>query len=370
MNNVVDEKTDHIIAIEKAILTSNVHKLRKLALKGFVNNDLRRQAWPLLLDCMIENDSERRKEDVEHKMNNDYYDQIEKDVHRSMNHFDVNKDYSSLERTHDQQILQRMLNAVFYYNKDLHYTQGFHDMCSVFYIVCGERLGTVLSESLAKRHMRDLTRDNLNVFQWVLDLILPLLSLCDHEMHLFLTNANVTAFFALSWILTWFAHNITQFEDIARIYDYFLSSHPIKPLYMTVTLMLHCREDLLSITDVDQAGIHKFFQEFQWNIDFNVIIDKCEQIFCSHPPHQLYQLSMEKLSKLPKDSPFLAQDINEIENLKENYSGWYLAHSIWHYRNPRFWSHFMFPISLSVLLGYLLLTIDKGSVTSNFAIKF
>ena len=115
-----------------------------------------------------------------------HHDQIKKDTVRSMHHFDITKKYSLKERKREQDALERILHGIFIDNKDLHYTQGFHDICSVFYIVCGENLGRILSENLVKRHMRDAARDNMNVFQFILKLLFPLLSLVDKDLYKFL----------------------------------------------------------------------------------------------------------------------------------------------------------------------------------------
>lgn len=41
-----------------------------------------------------------------------------------------------------------------------------------------------------------------------------------------------TPYFALSWLLTWFAHDVPDLDSIARLFDLFLASHPLMPLYL------------------------------------------------------------------------------------------------------------------------------------------
>jgi hypothetical protein len=45
-------------------------------------------------------------------------------------------------------------------------------------------------------------------------------------------KAEVQPFFALSWILTWFSHGFDNLDDIARLFDLFIPSHPLMPLYV------------------------------------------------------------------------------------------------------------------------------------------
>ena len=190
--------------IEKAIDRKDISKLRELSRRGFgfVNTSLRKRVWPLLLGCDEEEDTDKTgQEDM--KFEHDYTAQISKDTARSMYSFDVVKELSLSERQQQQAALERILNGIYKANPSMHYTQGFHDMCSVFYIVCGEELGAKLSENLAKRHMRDLVRDNIEIYQFVLKLLFPLLAICDSELHSIFADAELSSIFALSWILTW-----------------------------------------------------------------------------------------------------------------------------------------------------------------------
>eukprot|EP01084_Bolivina_argentea_P269293 457641_1 len=352
------QQKEQIKKVSKAIHHKNVFELRRLSRNGFVTNELRKKAWPLLLGCgnnETESDNKNDNQDKETKHN--YYDQIKKDAIRSMHHFDVTKNYSLKERQREQEALERILNGIFMNNKNLHYTQGFHDMCSVFYIVCGENLGQKLSENLAKRHMRDLVRENMNVYQFILKLLFPLLSLVDIELYNILSP--LSSIFALSWLLTWFAHNIGTFNDISRLYDFFLSTHPLMPLYFSVSLLIQCKSQLYKINKIenggplDQGRLHQFFQDFHWNINIDKIINKSDHIFSRYPPHDFYrQYFIDDLSNLPKDSPFLAKNINEIENMKSKYSG-YDLNSIWCYQNPKFWRYIAIPMLTAVVIFHV-----------------
>jgi len=45
--------------------------------------------------------------------------------------------------------------------------------------------------------------------------------------------------FALSWVLTWLAHEIESVKIIARVFDYFLCSHPLAPVYVATSVLLY-----------------------------------------------------------------------------------------------------------------------------------
>ena len=39
------------------------------------------------------------------------------------------------------------------------------------------------------------------------------------------------SFFCLSWVITWFGHDIADFNEVARIYDALICSHPLHYIY-------------------------------------------------------------------------------------------------------------------------------------------
>lgn len=44
------------------------------------------------------------------------------------------------------------------------------------------------------------------------------------------------AHFALSWVLTWFAHVYDEFDDVCRIFDFVLATHPLAPVYLSTAV--------------------------------------------------------------------------------------------------------------------------------------
>ena len=64
-----------------------------------------------------------------------------------------------------------------------------------------------------------------------------LLLQADMEVHEQLAAAEVPPFFALGWFITWFAHNVPHLDQISRIFDALLASHPLMPLYLSAAVM-------------------------------------------------------------------------------------------------------------------------------------
>ena len=59
----------------------------------------------------------------------------------------------------------------------------------------------------------------------------------DPELHEHIMESGIPPFFALSWFITWFAHNVPDLADISRIFDALIASHPLMPLYLSAAVM-------------------------------------------------------------------------------------------------------------------------------------
>jgi hypothetical protein len=88
-------------------------------------------------------------------------------------------------------------------------------------------------------------------------LLMPLISYFDREVHEFLLDCDMEPFFALSWIITWFSHDIRDTALVKRLFDAFIVSHPLLPLYMTVAMVCHPnnRAEVLA-AECDFAIVH------------------------------------------------------------------------------------------------------------------
>lgn len=68
-------------------------------------------------------------------------------------------------------------------------------------------------------------------------------------------RSGVGTMFCLPWFLTWYSHSLNRYRDVVRLYDYFLASPPLLPLYLVVTIVVHRQDELLN-TDCDIASVH------------------------------------------------------------------------------------------------------------------
>ena len=112
---------------------------------------------------------------------------------------------------------------------------------------------------LSQFHLRDCMRANFLQLQTCIRLtIFPLIAYFDRPVHEFLESCEMEPFFALSWVITWFSHEIRDTESVKRLFDFFLVSHPLMPIYVAVAMVCHPlnRQDILH-TDCDFAAVHQ-----------------------------------------------------------------------------------------------------------------
>jgi len=111
---------------------------------------------------------------------------------------------------------------------------------------------------MSQQHLRDPMRADFLQLQTALKLVLmPMIAAFDGEVHSHLYDCDMEPFFAISWIITWFSHDVRDTAVVKRLFDFFLVSHPMMPIYMSVAMTIHPlnRIEVLS-TDCDFACVH------------------------------------------------------------------------------------------------------------------
>ena len=64
-------------------------------------------------------------------------------------------------------------------------------------------------------------------------------------------------FFCLSWIITWFSHDVRDTNLVKRLFDAFLVSHPMLVVYVSIAMMIHpVNRKIILETDCDFAALH------------------------------------------------------------------------------------------------------------------
>lgn len=68
----------------------------------------------------------------------------------------------------------------------------------------------------------------------------------DPELASLARDLDLPPYYALSWFITWFSHDVGGLDAAARLFDLFLSVHPLMPLYVGAAAMRSQRAALLA----------------------------------------------------------------------------------------------------------------------------
>ena len=187
------------------------------------------------------------------------------------------------QRKHLQQLQQQ----------DIYYYQGLHDIASVLLLVLEDEVRAFfVLQHLVVHHLRDCTRCDLIPVLESLTLVFFLLKKQDLELHDHIRSSQVPAHFALAWRLTWFSHDMKDVDQCARLFDVFIASHPLMPIYVGVAALVSNRKRILE-TECDFATMHQLLQSIKvtdGGLQTPVLIRKALQMYKTDPPNTLVRM--------------------------------------------------------------------------------
>ena len=237
-------------AIDAALRARDVHALHALAFtSGFGSKRL--DCWAVLLgvdlNALAPLDVASAASDSVHRDKST----VDKDVARSLWRFADGR-----TRKRRRACLRRVLNATF--DDDVCYYQGFHDVAEVVLGVCGfERphVAVALCRALARTRFADATRASFEAVALSLRLVVPLVFAGDAALGAALFAGPDESWellreplWALSWVITWFAHDVEDGGALLDLWDRLLAGsalEPCYPLYVAAALVLERRGELL-----------------------------------------------------------------------------------------------------------------------------
>ena len=100
----------------------------------------------------------------------------------------------------------------------------------------GEEDGYTTAIHLAHSHFRDFMSSNLEIIHVLVDAMLAIVQSCDVEVYAKLAELSVPPFFCVSWMLTWFAHDVDSVSTAQSMFDFFIANHPSAIIYASAVL--------------------------------------------------------------------------------------------------------------------------------------
>jgi hypothetical protein len=84
----------------------------------------------------------------------------------------------------------------------------------VLLLVAGEPAAFEMLCQLSTGHLRDATRSSLDPVIELLGLMGPIVAAADPELASYLAKQGLPPFYALSWFITWFSHDLADFGEV------------------------------------------------------------------------------------------------------------------------------------------------------------
>nr|XP_056710832.1 TBC1 domain family member 20-like [Euleptes europaea] len=259
---------------------------------GLLTDEIRRQVWPKLLGVNVY--SLPAKPGREVRQNHKDYNQVLLDVHRSSRRFPPGM------RAEQRQILQEQLIDVILHvlkaHPELHYYQGYHDIAVTLLLVSGERMAMALLERLSTLHLRDFMDPTMDSTKHILNYLMPILQQESPRLHAFMLRVEVGTIFALSWLITWYGHVLSNFHHVLRLYDFFLASHPLMAVYFAAAIVLYREEEVLSC-DCDMPSVHQLLSHIPPDLPYETLVVRAHLLFRRLPHTELVKQAALQLHK-------------------------------------------------------------------------
>ncbi|CAH1953893.1 unnamed protein product [Acanthoscelides obtectus] len=313
-----EEESEKRALIEEKLGDKNItlQTWQNLAISryGLVADDLRCQVWPLLLG--VDPSKDEIIPSLEELSSHSEYQQVVLDVNRSLKRFPPGIPYKQRLALQDQ-LTVLILRVIIKY-PDLRYYQGYHDVAITFLLVVGEAVSFRIMEKLSTEYLKECMEPTMEKTSYRLNYIYALLSKVDPDLHNFMDSASVGTMFALPWYLTWFGHSLNQYRDVVRLYDYFLASPPLMPLYVAASLVVQRRNEVFA-EGCDMASIHCLLSQIPDDLDFEDILERAAAYYKRYPPEKLEHLAKKRVRKeleqRQRDEQIMKNRLNRSKSL-------------------------------------------------------
>lgn len=257
------------------------------------------------------------------------------------------------------------------------YFQGYHDIAQVLLLVLGVQLARQAFARVSLFRIRDYMLPSLSPAVKHLQLIPAILESTDPKLRRHL--AGTQPFFALAATLTLYAHDIQEYGDIARLYDFLLAHEPVVAIYLFAAIILSRRKELLAIPVDEPEMLHFTLSKLPQPLDLEGLISSALELFRAHPPESLPFRAWRRISRysalktsraLALDSPteeaerlfdLQTRELRREEFRKRTYA------VMWRYRKPAG------SVALAILVGVVAFYIRRNGLDTsiwNYVGKF
>jgi len=226
-----------------------------------LDTGLRSTAWKLLL----ENDAFKLEAEKSCKQRSKeaIAKEIQMDIDRSYCHFNCCKELNNATRLKRRKDLSELICSVLHANPELHYYQGFHDVATVFLHIYGSPQKALIPlQQMCHQVFADHHRRDFSTTIEVMNMLPIIIRHFDQEVGVLFEETECGPLFALSWVITGFAHSVSDIRVVMQIYDALLVNHPAFVVYLCAALVLRptTKMRLFEASDGSMPSVHHFLQ--------------------------------------------------------------------------------------------------------------
>ncbi|KAN0071510.1 Rab-GTPase-TBC domain containing protein [Elaphomyces granulatus] len=290
------------LGIHQACAISDVNSLVSYAVSegGLLQDDLRRTAWPILLGSDWHTTKNEHCSSWKDLPRHPDEDQIKLDVNRSFVYY---PNCTEKELEGRKQELSGLITEVLRRYPMLCYFQGYHDIAQVMLLVLGSQQAVPALTRVSLFRIRDYMLPSLSPALKHLQLIPSILQKADPRLRKHLSGTQ--PFFALAATLTLYAHDVQEYGDIARLYDFLLAHEPVVSIYLFTAIILSRKNELFEIPVEEPEMLHSTLSKLPRHLNLEDLIKDTINLFRNYPPeslpfrawHQIPQYSMLKTSR-------------------------------------------------------------------------
>ncbi|KAF9495133.1 hypothetical protein BDN71DRAFT_1448019 [Pleurotus eryngii] len=228
--------------------TLNWHSYRQESLTTGGFGPRRAEIWPLLLHAHKPHDDKGGLNPSAHPDER----QIQLDTDRSFVLYPVDP---LLEKESLKSQLHELIVSVFRKRPILSYFQGYHDIVSVIFLTLPPEMQLCCAEKLSLQRVRDSMGSTLEPVLGLLRVMSRLLRLADPSLASLLEQISPLPYYALSNLLTLFAHDMPCLSLIQHVFDYLLCRPPIMVVYLASAILLSRKAEIEKLEEAGEEGM-------------------------------------------------------------------------------------------------------------------
>ena len=224
------------------------------------------------------------------------------------------------------------------------YFQGFHDIAQVILLVLGTDQAVKAVSHLSLLRIRDFMLPSMAPSLMHLHLLPAILSAADPKLCKHLSQTQ--PFFALAATLTLYAHEIQEYCDIARLFDFLLAHGAVVSVYFFAVIVLSRRDELFEIPAEEPEMLHSILSKLPKPLNLEALISETVTLVTQYSPEQLPYGAWAKISPYSvlktTVGPIRRQTLrdgeqmfaNQVMQLRRAELRQQAMNTIWKYRRP------------------------------------